>query len=430
MNILKLFILITLCFNLVYSQHREPRTLKFDFQNSNYFSNFYSIPITDSTIKVFYFYKIPFTNLIFEKNNDHYLGSIQVALEIGDSSLNYFERQFKNHSISVEDFAETTNPDAFINGMISFSIGNKNWNIISAYTDLISQKEIYKKEQPLLALKKSDEDYPNPIIISKFKKLCNDDSVGTLINYGNYIPFEFNSYDILIPVRDPNLESIYLKLVNDRDTIFVGKLWRENIAYLNFSECEREIILMNDKESGVYSIFSLYDLTPKLKEGQLEFVVSKNSDFTDKKISKMVIKWIKKPNSLRDAENAIKLLRFIINEDSVKALLRASDDYTNTLYSYWSKWDPTPDTKYNELMSEYYERVDYAASNFSTITGLNGIETDRAKIYIRLGKPSSIERGSNEDGKVFESWIYRNPERKFIFIDTKGTGEFTMQNSL
>jgi hypothetical protein len=47
-------------------------------------------------------------------------------------------------------------------------------------------------------------------------------------------------------------------------------------------------------------------------------------------------------------------------------------------------------------------------------------------VYIKFGKPEKIERTSNPQGLVVETWTYLNPDRTFSFIDKKGTGNFTL----
>ena len=80
-------------------------------------------------------------------------------------------------------------------------------------------------------------------------------------------------------------------------------------------------------------------------------------------------------------------------------------------------------------MKEYYSRIDYSMKNFSSISGRKGIDTDRGKIFILYGKPSETERSSDQLGKVVETWVYKNPYRKFIFVDETGTGEYKLKNS-
>ncbi len=52
--------------------------------------------------------------------------------------------------------------------------------------------------------------------------------------------------------------------------------------------------------------------------------------------------------------------------------------------------------------------------------------TDRGRVYIRFGKPDKIERTSNEEGNVVETWTYSKQDMKFVFVDKKGTGSFTL----
>ena len=35
---------------------------------------------------------------------------------------------------------------------------------------------------------------------------------------------------------------------------------------------------------------------------------------------------------------------------------------------------------------------------------------------------------TNEKGKVVETWIYDKPQRKFVFIDQQGVGEFSLES--
>jgi GWxTD domain-containing protein len=69
--------------------------------------------------------------------------------------------------------------------------------------------------------------------------------------------------------------------------------------------------------------------------------------------------------------------------------------------------------------------VDYTSKNFSSISNKKGFDTDRGKIYIQYGKPKKIERSSDTEGKIVESWYY-DRQKKFIFIDKQGTGEFSL----
>jgi len=142
---------------------------------------------------------------------------------------------------------------------------------------------------------------------------------------------------------------------------------------------------------------------------------------------KSKIVWFNKPFSLMDPEKAIEFLNFVESDSIVYSLLKqSSSDYPKLLNNYWAKFDPTPETTYNEVMFEYYSRVDYAIKEFKGIGKGNGAKSDRGMVYIRFGKPDKIERSSNPEGQVMEIWTYSNSERKFTFVDKKGTGNFSL----
>jgi GWxTD domain-containing protein len=96
------------------------------------------------------------------------------------------------------------------------------------------------------------------------------------------------------------------------------------------------------------------------------------------------------------------------------------------LQNYWKKFDPTPESSFNEIMLEYYSRIDYAMKEFSSLGNNNGAKSDRGEVYIRYGQPNKLDRTSTSLGEVIEIWTYSNPQRKFTFIDKIGTGNFTL----
>jgi len=79
-------------------------------------------------------------------------------------------------------------------------------------------------------------------------------------------------------------------------------------------------------------------------------------------------------------------------------------------------------------MNEFYTRVDYCEMNFRPLSGNGGAKSDRGKTYIKFGPPDSIDRDTDNQDKVVESWTYNKSQRKFVFIDKDGTGKFTFVN--
>jgi GWxTD domain-containing protein len=398
--------------------------------NQDFFTDIYSVPSSDSAYQFFYLYKIPVKSLIFSKDNDSYTASIQIAIEVSDSNSNSIQRHFNDRKITFDEFSLTSDPNTYIEGVIPFLYRNEKLIVTSNLFDANSQKDIFTKEQTIQKVKNEQSDFLNPIILNDNVFKCVENDSRVLPNFGGFIPFDNNSYDILIPSTDTVLEELFVKIISGRDTVFNGVVQRRDTSRIGFADCNGRIIISQDSLSKRSSNFYLTHLTQKLKEGQFEIIVSKSENFQKAKSFRPIVRWLNKPKSLTDPESAIRLLRFIIQDDSVKQMLKSSDNYDSLLHLFWKKRDPSPSTEYNELMTEYYERIDFSFKQFSTISNLSGLETDRGKIYILYGKPTSIERGSNGDGKILETWTYSKLQKRFIFVDEKGTGEFILKSTL
>ena len=127
--------------------------------------------------------------------------------------------------------------------------------------------------------------------------------------------------------------------------------------------------------------------------------------------------WRAMPLSLYDVEVAIRNLSFIEGRDRIRSMLRGSrQDQIAAFRSYWNQRDPSPGTVVNELMQEYYERIDYAASEFRTgRTPLpDGLRTDAARIYVIHGPPDEISSSFPSSGGVQQVWTYPDG-RRFVF---------------
>ncbi len=397
--------------------------------SQNIFTTAYIFPSTDSISNYYYLYKIPVSNLIFIKKADSYSAGIQITLEVSDSNSNFIQRHIRERNITYSDFESTVNPSLYVEGMIDFKLETKSIKLNMRVYDYNSQKEFFTKDDSLIFKKSDTSNFLSPILLNNTPVMCRDDTSRAATNFGNYIPFDNNSYDILIPSTDTTLTKAFVKIISRKDTIFNGSIDKTEVARISFEDCNNKVVIKNNPEVNYTSNFYLIGLTSRMKEGLVELLISDTETFQSKKSFKLIAKWLHKPQSLIDSENAIRLLKFIISNDSITRILKSGNNYDSLLNVFWKKSDPTPSTEHNELMFEYYERIDYCNINFPTISGLKGIETDRAKIYILFGKPNSVERSSSRDGKIQETWIYIKQQKKFIFSDERGIGEFNLKSA-
>ena len=130
------------------------------------------------------------------------------------------------------------------------------------------------------------------------------------------------------------------------------------------------------------------------------------------------------PTSLYNIDVAVDMLRFILPENERRELASGSAaDKERKFRQFWAERDPTPETEFNELMAEYYRRIDYAYKNFSSLQ-VPGYDTDQGQTYILYGPPLSVERRLPPNSPAREVWEY--PGRTLIFEATTGFGDFKL----
>jgi GWxTD domain-containing protein len=138
-------------------------------------------------------------------------------------------------------------------------------------------------------------------------------------------------------------------------------------------------------------------------------------------------------------------VRWIITDEELSAFkkLTTNAERDQFIEAFWQRRDPTPDTAENEYKEEHYRRIAYANEHFAA--GMPGWKTDRGRIYIMFGPPTSIDshpmggpyqRPAEEGGGStttfpFEVWRYRylegiGQEIEIEFVDDCGCGAYEM----
>jgi GWxTD domain-containing protein len=138
-------------------------------------------------------------------------------------------------------------------------------------------------------------------------------------------------------------------------------------------------------------------------------------------------------------------VRWIITDEELSAFkkLTTNAERDQFIEAFWQRRDPTPDTAENEYKEEHYRRITYANEHYAA--GMPGWKTDRGRIYITFGPPTSIDshpmggpyqRPSEEGGGStttfpFEVWRYRylegiGQEIEIEFVDDCGCGSYQM----
>ena len=137
--------------------------------------------------------------------------------------------------------------------------------------------------------------------------------------------------------------------------------------------------------------------------------------------------WPDMPASLKDVDYALDILRYITTSSLLDSLKRGSyEERRENLETFWKAKDETPGTVYNEVMTEYYRRVDHAMKSFGTLRVPDGAKSDRGKVYILYGPPSRTRRTLDPNSAFEEVWVYDRLNREFTFVDRNRNGTYEL----
>jgi GWxTD domain-containing protein len=133
------------------------------------------------------------------------------------------------------------------------------------------------------------------------------------------------------------------------------------------------------------------------------------------------------PPTITDIDKAIEQLRYAATPGEMEYIEEAEtpDQKIKRFLEFWRQRDPDPQTARNELMEEYYARVTYANKNFGSYT--EGWKSDMGMVFIRWGAPENVDRHPfDTDSKPYEIWYYYQLNRRFVFEDLTGFGDYRL----
>lgn len=130
---------------------------------------------------------------------------------------------------------------------------------------------------------------------------------------------------------------------------------------------------------------------------------------------------------IRDLDKAVEQLLYAATSEEISRIteVKTESDRLQRFNEFWKKRDPTPKSPENELMAEYYSRIEYANQNFSHY--IEGWKTDMGMIFIKYGQPDFVDRRPfNFDTKPYEIWEFYQKNRRFTFVDETGFGDYRL----
>lgn len=426
MSKLKYFLIYLFIFTGILSgQHQNSRPGRLHFQESNGFMfEVISLPSVKG-YDCFLAYRVEYKKLVFVKTDNDFKAKFNLSIEAADSLTGRIFRENKDQEVVAPDYEMTNSPAEYCQGLIKLSLEKGKYTILPTVHDLNTDIEHNFRKIDLDLNKPVKDILLEPVVVSL------DNNQITLANYEGAIPFSRKSYDLIIPVRDTLLNSLQVELLSEDSLVRKTEVKESFVSGLDFRMDKNSVSVVKEKNAVPTRNFIIRDVNKALREGGSRIKISYGSNHEETKTFVKWVRWIDRPLSLMNAEFALKMLKYVASENDIDEIKNNSgSQLMSAIWKYWRKFDPTPETAFNELMEEYYQRVDYALNNFSIVAAHNGAETDRGRIYIKYGKPLAVERSYNNTKEVVEIWNYSNPDRKFVFSDKTGLGNFVLNQNL
>jgi GWxTD domain-containing protein len=280
--------------------------------------------------------------------------------------------------------------------------------------DLISKKS-YRNKRVFTVNERSGEGFPQkPSAIVFLYSENPDDHLFPLVPSGSVLGFNgaYQAYS-QFPLKKPDSVQINVR---------VYEVSREG------SKLIHQNYVSTRPDSNLLHFY--YQLPENLlEEGPFKIRFTARADslrFDQEKKFRVI--WFEKPVYLYKADLAIRPLRYVLPEEEYNDLRgKKYSEMESWLEDFWKEKDPDPRTAYNELLFEFYDRVDKANRQYST-RFKEGWETDQGKVLILYGQPDRVENKRHAANTVpYIIWQYDNGDRIFTFTDADEDGEFSLQ---
>lgn len=405
----------------------------------NLFAEAHGLPDTSpDSVNILVLFKVSYNALVFIQANPlDNPGSFQavpsVEVFFRDDSGIIRNRTLWTDTIWAKNYDETKSKDLFVSGYVRTKLTK------SEYTCTVQLLDRYRNPADKSEIKiNAKKDFltssviSSPIFVYSVPKLSNYKSVPFIL--GNKINFTSSDAKILLPVSYIPRFNVYNYIISKKltdenniwnDTINIsGRVSPSDNSFLDIEENSEYTFLLNMKSgfrsndstnTGIKTgILSIELPSVQLSPGNYNLTVVADGTNDTAKFDFEVI-WVDMPLALRNPAYAIEAMYYILTDEEFKEMKSASDeDKPNKLMNYWKAKDPTKSTPYNEVMNEYFKRVDYAFFNYQTLKEKDGSKTERGKIYILYNKPDSVDKAL-VGGKQYEIWTYKKLGKVFHF---------------
>ncbi|MFN3345674.1 MAG: GWxTD domain-containing protein [Chloroherpetonaceae bacterium] len=362
--------------------------------------------------------RIPYNKLSFVKRDSAFCCFYEINAAFVDKNGRMTHEEHFIDTIRTTDYQRTIAKDIFHSKSFTFTLSPNTYTAHIKIIDLESRRE-YKETRTVTVKNFMRQGIHLSTVMLVFTRF--DSLTGKLEYYPNL------SAAIIQDKTEPQL--YYEVYVTDRamDSLhlnynIVSKSYKDEVV----DEYTRTFV-STGKKTRILDTLSMQ----KLKSGNYLLTISAFDKFTKQVYDKATLFFFTRISGqamfIRNLDEAIEQLEYIADGDEIDKMRNAKsqEEKLRLFNAFWARVDPTPETPENELMVEYYSRIEFANQNFSSY--FPGWKTDMGRVYIKYGPPDFIERQPfSMDSQPYEIWEYYQHNIRLIFVDTSGFGNYRL----
>ena len=347
-------------------------------------------------------------------DNDLYQAEYELTIAILDKDKNPVQDRFMTGTLEAAGFSETNSRVKGARVQITMYVPPGKYFYLIQLIDkdtrqtLERSKQITVRDFAIGQLHLSDIVFVDQIETDDNGVIRMVPNLRALINNKNS---NFQAYTVVYPPDDVDSVRVIQSILTRHDKLV-----------------DRKIIKVAADRKAIPLIIDLKDRIDAPGRYWLKLEVSAGKNKVEIK-RRFAVEWKKLVVDETNLKLAIEQLEIIAGGKELKKIKTAKGEEQVKLYDeFWQKRDPDPSTSVNELKEEFFRRIDFANRNFiSTFSEREGWETDRGRVYIKYGEPSQVERQATEiNMPSYEIWYYNSIQKRFIFSDRHGTGEYRL----
>ncbi len=368
-----------------------------------------------ATPKIQVFVEIMYDDLTFIKSDtsNGYMAKFEIVAAIYDEDEQQVAARLVNKDVYVKNYEETNSRIDRVTLSRSIDLAPGLYNLKFRITDLISKQTMSRNQEFTIAdMREEDVAASDLLFLNNFDL----DESGDIIdivprvreNFTRENEYFFIYFDLFAKMIPEKVELRY------RLEDMKGNLPIDTTINQTLNKAVNGMVFKIDKKILQRNTYKCY-------------VDIESDDAEIERVKMLSFFWVNVPETQDDLNSAIRQMRYIVSEDSIDKYEEAPlEEQKRFFLSFWASRDPNPNTMVNELMEEYFRRVNYANREYSNFNE-GGWLSDRGRILIKFGYPDDVERHPFEiDSVPFVVWRYYALRKIFVFADRSGFGDYRL----